>query len=272
VNVPGAAGPGDPTGIVFSSSNDFNVTPNNPARFIFANESGVLAAWAPTVDLHNAIAVGGTTPDNEPPIYKGLALAGNGTNHFLYATDFHNAKVQVFDNTFNWINPTTTLGCNFSDPTIPAGFAPFGIQNINGVLYLSYAKQDADKKDDVADPGHGYVNIFDANGCLIRRFASRGPLNSPWGIALAPANFGKHGDRLLIGNFGDGAINSFGLEGGEFRGRLRNQNGAKILIDGLWGLAFGNGVLSQPTNTLFFTAGPNHEANGLYGKLEAVKN
>ncbi|MGH8547561.1 MAG: TIGR03118 family protein [Methylococcales bacterium] len=259
------SGAGDPTGIVFNSSNDFVVpSTNSPARFIFANESGELAAWSPP--SNSAVVV--TTPGSDQPIYKGLALGGNGTDHFLYVTDFFNAKVLVFDKTFT----ETILACSFSDPKIPVGFAPFGIQNINGVLYVTYAKQDANKEDDVAGPGHGYVNIFDADGCLIRRFASRGPLNSPWGIVLVPANFGVHSDQLLIGNFGDGAINSFSLKGGQFRGRLRDQNGQKISIDGLWGLAFGNGVLNQPTNTLFFTAGPNDEADGLYGKLEAVKD
>lgn len=131
--------------------------------------------------------------------------------------------------------------------------------------------EDEEKEDDVTGPGLGYVNVFDANGCLIRRFASRGPLNAPWGIALAPADFGIHGDQLLIGNFGDGAINAYSLSEGKFRGPLQSEGGGEILIDGLWGLSFGNGVLNQSTNTLFFTAGPNDEANGLYGKIEAVK-
>jgi len=259
---------GNPTGIVFNSNkNDFN-----GASFIFATESGALAAWAPPST--DAVTVSTTAG----AIYKGLALGGNGkglalnrTAHFLYATDFHNAKVQVFDNAFNKLDlvDTTQPSCNFSDPRIPAGFAPFGIQNINGVLYVTYAKQDADKEDDVAGRGLGYVNVFDANGCLIRRFAARGHLNAPWGIALAPANFGAHSDQLLIANFGDGTINAFDVREGQFRGPLLNQSGGKISIDGLWGIAFGNGVLDQPTNTLFFTAGPYDETHGLYGKINA---
>jgi uncharacterized protein (TIGR03118 family) len=261
---------GDPTGIVFNSSKDFEVAPTFPAAFIFATESGGLAAWNPGVnnDPTNAHEIVAPPTDNEHPVYKGLALAANGKEHYLYATDFHNAKVDVFDKTF----AKTTLACSFSDPNIPVDFAPFGIQNINGVLYVTYAKQNAEKIDDVAGPGLGYVDIFDADGCLVRRFASGGSLNAPWGVSLAPANFGAHSDQLLIGNFGDGVINAFNAMSGDFRGALRDLKGKKIRVDGLWGLAFGNGVLDQQTKTLFFTAGPNDEVNGLYGKIEAVKN
>ena len=256
---------GSPTGIVFNSSKDFKGAP-----FIFANEGGTLAAWDPSGTVAN-IQDSGSIPDQER-VYKGLALGANGQGHFLYATDFHNAKVQVFDSSFIWVDAKSKLGCDFSDPNMPTGFAPFGIHNINGALYVTYAKQDADKHDDVAGPGLGYVNIFDTNGCMVRRFASGGALNSPWGVALAPANFGTHSNQVLVGNFGDGMINSFNPGNGRSRGALRGSTGDKITIDGLWGLAFGNGVLKQPTQTLFFTAGPNGEANGLYGKLEAVKD
>jgi len=269
VNVPDANGAvGSPTGAVFNSSKDFNITPNNPAAFIFANESGSLAAWNPNVDLHNAKVVG--TPIAGKPIYKGLALAANGTAHFLYATDFHNAKVRVFDSTFALVNAKQTLGCDFTDPSIPVGFAPFGIQNINGALYVTYAQQDAAKEDDVSGPGLGYVNIFDANGCLIKRFASQGALNAPWAVAVAPANFGIHSNQVLIGNFGDGTINTFNPVTARPGGALRGLDGKKVKIDGLWGLAFGNGVVNQATNSLFFTAGPNDETNGLYGKIDAA--
>jgi uncharacterized protein (TIGR03118 family) len=268
VKVPGVSGnPGNPTGIVFNASTtDFNGSP-----FIFANESGSLAAWNPAVDRLNAQPITTIVPAAEPPVYKGLALAATSRGSFLYATDFHNANVQVFDSTFAWVDAKKTLGCDFTDPKIPAGFAPFGIQNINGALFVTYAKQDADRHDDVAGKGLGYVNKFDANGCLVRRFASRGHLNAPWGLAVAPGQFGKHGKQLLIGNFGDGVINAYGLARGKYEDALRGRKGKKIVIDGLWGLAFGNGINAQPTQSLFFTAGPNNEANGLYGKLEAVK-
>jgi len=199
-------------------------------------------------------------------IYKGVALAANGEGRFLLATDFHNARIDVFDKNFQPV----TLSGSFEDPEIPDGFAPFGIQNLNGNIYVTYAKQDEDAEDDVAGAGLGYLNVFDANGNLIRRVASGGALNAPWGVAIAPADFGVFSNRLLIGNFGDGLINAYDLATGEFLGQLNDGNGNPISIDGLWGIAFGNGVQGQPTNVLFFAAGPNDESGGIYGRIEAV--
>jgi uncharacterized protein (TIGR03118 family) len=285
VTIPQSAG--NPTGIVANHTEDFDLPAtgtdgnqdNNPARFIFATENGRLAGWSQQLaDLNNAIVLeNAVPPSGETPVYKGLALASNGEGHFLYATDFHNARIQVFDKDFNWVDPQTAFGCNFTDARIPTGFAPFGIQNIHGALYVTYARQDQNQQDDVPGRGSGFVDVFDANGCLIRRFASRGRLNSPWGIAMAPANFGIHSNTVLIANFGDGSINAFDPITGRFRGALLNvgdtgtRAGRRILLDGIWGIAFGNGVLNQPTNTLFFTSGPNDEANGVYGKIEAVR-
>ena len=257
--------PSAPTGIVFNSSSDFvvsNGVTSAPALFIFATEEGTISGWSPGVDATNAILM----VDNPASgaIYKGITLAGNGTAHFLYATDFHNGKVDVFDSSFQ---PADVPG-RFSDPRIPAGFAPFGIQNLNGDIYVTYAKQDADKVDDVKGKGLGFVNVFDSNGNLIRRVASRGKLNAPWGLAMAPASFGKFRNRLLVGNFGDGRIHAFDLATGEDVGTLKQDRGKAVFIDGLWGLSFGNGVKDQPTDVLFFTAGPNDEANGVYGFIE----
>jgi uncharacterized protein (TIGR03118 family) len=214
------------------------------------------------VDFTHAVVKATTTG----AIYKGLAIGGNGSAHFLYATDFHNSKIDVFDKDFQ----SATLEGNFVDPGIPTDFAPFGIQNINGDLYVTYAKQDADKEDDVHGKGLGYVSVFDTNGHFLQRFASQGKLNAPWGLALAPAGFGDAGGLLLIGNFGDGTIGAYDLATGKSRGRLRQAKGKSLTIDGLWGLSFGNGVLSQPTDTLFFTAGPQDEQHGLYGRIEPV--
>jgi uncharacterized protein (TIGR03118 family) len=262
---PGDTGPGNPTGIVYNGSTDFVVSKggvSGPSRFIFASENGTIAAWASNVDSMNALLV----VDNSGlgAIYKGLALAPNGIGNFLYATDFHNGRIDVFDKAFK----PAKLSGSFHDPHLPDGFGPFGIRNINGDLYVTYAKQDEDKEDDVAGKGLGFVNIFDANGQLIRRFASSGHLNAPWGLALAPADFGKFSDRLLIANFGDGVINAFDLASGNFRGRLRNSDGEKLTNEGLWGISFGNGLQNQPTNVLFFAAGPGDEAHGLYGRIE----
>ena len=199
-------------------------------------------------------------------IYKGLALAGNGNGHFLYATDFHHARVDVFDSAFHRVR----MPGAFTDPGIPEGFAPFGIQNILGDLYVTYARQDDDAEDDVAGAGLGFVDVFDANGHLIRRFASRNTLNAPWGLALAPADFGHFSNTLLVGNFGDGRINAFDIRTREFRGQLRNADHSVVEIEGLWGMAFGNGVSKQPTHTLFFAAGPGDEEHGLYGRIDVA--
>jgi uncharacterized protein (TIGR03118 family) len=262
---PDNAESGNPTGIVFNGSMDFVVSQggaSSPAVFLFASENGTIAGWSPMVDRTHAILA----VDNSPAgaIYKGLALAANGTANFLYATDFHHNKIDVFDAQFH---PATLAG-TFTDPDLPASFAPFGIRNLNGDLYVTYAQQDEDKKDDVPGKGLGLVDVFDANGRLIRRFASGGRLNAPWGLALAPADFGPFSNRLLVGNFGDGRINAFDLATGRFLGRLRGPYGRLLTIDGLWGISFGNGVAQQPTNVLFFAAGPQEETQGLYGRIE----
>lgn len=265
---PGGTGPSSPTGIVFNGSTDFVVSKGSAsgsAAFIFATEDGTISGWSPTVDRTNAIlVVDNSSPEETRAIYKGLALAANGSGNFLYATDFHNGKIDVFDKAFK---PATLPG-SFNDPLQPAGFGPFGIRNINGDLYVTYAKQDEEKKDDVAGEGLGVVDIFDANGNFIRRFAEGGKLNAPWGLALAPADFGQFSNRLLNGNFGDGTINAYDLATGKFQGQLKGPDGQTLVNDGLWGISFGNGLQNQPTNVLFFSAGPADESHGLYGRIE----
>jgi uncharacterized protein (TIGR03118 family) len=271
VKIPPSAsgGTANPTGIVYYGGPGFvvtNGTASGPSRFLFATESGVIAGWAPNVDLTNAIRM----VDNSGAtgaIYKGLALSASGQGPLLYATDFHNGRIDVFDSAFK---PVTLPGTPFFDAHIPAGFAPFGIQAINGDIYVSYAKQDADKHDDVAGPGLGYISVFDPNGRLIRRLVARGALNAPWGMALAPASFGRFSNRLLVANFGDGTINAFDPASGRFVGRLKEADRRPVRIDGLWGIAFGNGLNNQPVDTLFFTAGPTDETHGLYGRLDVA--
>jgi uncharacterized protein (TIGR03118 family) len=269
IPTPDADTGGNPTGIVYNGSNAFTVTvgtKSGPSRFIFATEDGVIAAWAPTVDGTHAIKVADNSVTTGA-IYKGIALSGGGEGQLLYATDFFNARVDVFDATFQ---AATLPAGAFVDPAIPSGFAPFGIQAINGNVYVTYAQQDTDKEDDVSGPGLGYVDVFDPNGVLLHRVASRGVLNAPWGIALAPAGFGNLSNALLIGNFGDGTINAFDPVLGRPLGSLRGADHKPIRIEGLWGIAFGNGIAHQPVNTLFFAAGPDDEAHGLYGRIDAV--
>jgi uncharacterized protein (TIGR03118 family) len=266
VAVPGAAGaPGKPTGIVFSGSANFVVSKNGvsgPSRFIFASEDGVISGWAPNVDGTHALLAADNSAEHSA--YKGLALAANGQGNFLFATDFHNARVDVFDAAFHRVHWAGA----FLDPKLPAGYAPFGIQNLQGNLYVSYARQDVDARDEVAGRGLGLVNVFDASGKLIRRVANGGRLNAPWGLAMAPADFGRFSNALLVGNFGDGRISAYDARSGEFLGQLRGPDGRRLAISGLWGLAFGNGLSSQPTGTLFFAAGTNDEANGTYGRID----
>jgi uncharacterized protein (TIGR03118 family) len=189
----------------------------------------------------------------------------DGSAPRLYATDFHNNKVDVFDSSFH---PVVTAGA-FVDPNLPAHYAPFGIQVIGSRVYVSYARQDQDAHDNLNGRGLGLVDVYTGAGTFVKRFASHGWLNAPWGFAMAPAGFGKFSNRLLVGNFGDGKINACDAKSGQWVGQLKDSGGKAIANPGLWGIAFGNGVMNQPVNTLFFAAGINDEADGLYGRIDA---
>ncbi len=258
---------GAPTGLVSNTGSQFVVregASSGPARFLFDTEGGVIAGWSPAVSLTHAV-VAVTRPGAN---YKGLAIAATTAGDFLYAADFHNARVDVFNDSFG----LATAPGAFVDPKLPEGFAPFGITNIGGQIFVAYAKQDADQEDEVAGQGLGFVDAFDTAGNLVARVAQRGLLNAPWGLALAPADFGRFSGDLLVGNFGDGKINAFEPQSNghfELRGQLRNDSGHPIEIDGLWALGFGNGASAGPTNTLFFTAGPEEETHGLFGRITA---
>jgi uncharacterized protein (TIGR03118 family) len=256
-----------PTGIVFNSTSDFVVGHGNNAAalFIFATEDGTISAWNGSAGTKAVLEVDNTNTDpNTSPVYKGLALASNGSGNFLYAANFRDATVDVFDTHFNKV---TLPSGRFTDPNLPAGYAPFGIQNINGKIYVSYALQNSAKHDDVAGAGHGFIDVYDASGVLQQRLVSQGPLNSPWGMTLAPSNFGAFSNDLLVGNFGDGVINAFNPTTGAFLGPLVNAANTPISINGLWGLGFGNNATAGSANTLFFAAGLNDEADGLFGSL-----
>jgi uncharacterized protein (TIGR03118 family) len=265
----------DPTGIVFNASTtDFVVSSagkSAAASFIFDGEGGMIAGWSGGVDLTHAVTM---YTDAAGAVYKGLAIAQNAGKSFLYATDFHNSKVDVFDATFVK-QATSATSFTFADPGIPAGYAPFGITAIaNGAagatqIYVTYAQQQAPANHDNADgAGLGYVDIYDTNGKFIKQLVAQGALNAPWGLALAPADFGGLSNALLVGNFGDGKINGYDPAAGTLLGTVNDSSGAAIATPGLWGIAFGNDANNQPHNTLFFAAGTNNEANGSYGRID----
>src|SRR6266516_2727104 len=249
---------GNPTEIVRIGTAFFQVTKNEvsaPARFIFVSEDGSISGWNPALnpnDQAHAIAIAvdnGTNLGSKRAIYKGATLGVANGHNFLYVTNFHTARVETYDENFQQVNPTC-----FVDATLPAGYAPFCIRNINGKIVVTYALQDAKKEDDVAGPGNGYVNVFDTSGKFIRRLVSKGHLNAPWGLAL------EESDELWIGNFGDGIINNYDPTTGAFLGTINRADGTPLQFDGLWDmLVLGDGV--------YFTAGIADEEHGLFGLI-----
>lgn len=248
-----------PTGIV---SNDQRSHFDND-KFIFATEDGTISGWNPSHGLRAQLKV---DHSGGGAVYKGLALGATRGGTFLFATNFKSGAIDVFDSNYGDVN---SPGHEFRDPLLPDDYAPFGITNINGQLWVTYALRDASGRDDTAGPHHGFIDVFTTQGDLVGRFASGGALNSPWGMAVAPKNFGRFSRDLLVGNFGDGTINAYDMQTGAMTGQLADQDGNPIVIDGLWGLIFGNGGEAGSTSTLFFTAGPNRETSGLFGRLEA---
>jgi uncharacterized protein (TIGR03118 family) len=274
--VAGTNGAFNPTGIVFNgTAADFIVTSganSGSSAFIFDGEGGMIAGWSPTVDLTHAVNM---YTDANGAVYKGLAIATNNGAQFLYAADFHNNKVDVFSNAFAK-QTTSATAFSFTDAAIPAGYAPFGIQAVPGSgvagatqIYVTYAQQVApDNHVNATGAGLGFVSVYDTNGTLIKHLISNGALNAPWGIALAPADFGTFSKALLVGNAGDGKINAYDAQAGTLLGTLSNASNAPLSSPGLLGIAFGNDARNQPHNTLFFAAGPNAGANGIYGRID----
>jgi uncharacterized protein (TIGR03118 family) len=257
---------GTPTGTVFNSTSNFVVSQNgvsDPALFLFDTQDGTISGWNPNVNGTNAILA--VDRSKEGAVYKGLAIATDSTGAtFLFATNFHAGFVEVFNGNFQLVNA-------FTDPQLlNQGFAPFGIQTIGTHLFVTFAKQDNDKDEAVAGAQQGFVDVFNLNGQLDQRLISGGVLNAPWGVALAPANFGAFGSDLLVSNVGDDVINAFNPNNGQFQGVLRNGNGAPLVIQGLHAIAFGNGANAGATNDLFFTAGPQAQKNGLFGFISSA--
>jgi len=256
-------GTGVPSGIAFNGTSDFQLTPGNPATFLFVTEDGTVQGWNHNVNATTAIIA----VNNWPVVYKGMALASAGGANYIYATNFYAGTVDVFDKNF----APHSFGANaFVDPNIPTGFAPFNIQLIGSDLIVTYAKQDAERHDDVAGPGNGYVDVYDTQGNLIRRLPHIIQMNSPWAIVKAPASFGAFSNDLLIGNFGSGAIMAFDPNNGNFLGLMLDEAKLQLRIEALWALQFGNGGSSGPTTTLYYTAGTFHETYGTFGMIMPI--
>lgn len=272
VNIPApGGGEGAPTGLAFNDTAQFVITNGNKhdqSDFLMSTEDGTITAWSQRISGSHAV-IAATTAD---AVYKGLAIARdtNGAPH-IYAANFHAGVVDVFDGQFQYVS-------SFTDSNLPPNFAPFNVRNIRGKLFVTFALQKLpDAMDDQAGPGNGYIDIFDTDGTMLRRFASQGALNSPWGIAVAPGNFGKFSRALLVGNFGDGTINAFDLLTGKSLGPLTQPNGDTLMIEGLWALSFDRDEVFDrecefSAQRLYFTAGPNDENDGLLGIIQPVSS
>jgi uncharacterized protein (TIGR03118 family) len=264
---PGQTTPASPTGDVFNiAGTGFNITSGGvtaSSRFIFATEDGTISGWNPGVNsgASTVLAVN-NSHRGTGAVYKGLAIGTDADGTFLYATNFRNGTVDVFDSTFKQVN-------SFTDPNVQHGFAPFGVQVLNGDVFVTFAKQNAEKHDDVAGPGNGYVDEFSMDGQLLDRVATRGHLNSPWGLAIAPSGFGQFANDLLVGNFGDGTIDVFNPQTDQYLGKLDGTDGKPIQIDGLWSLMPGNAGANTDPQSIYFTAGLDGEQHGLFGSLTA---
>ena len=266
---PGQTTPAAPTGVVFNpfaAQNAFLLPDGKPADFIFATEDGTISGWnggsqsVLMVDNSNNPVAGA---DGNGAVYKGLAIASTSNGPELFAANFRHGTVDVFNSGFQQVG-------SFTDPSVPKGYAPFNVQALGGNLFVTFAKQNAAKHDDVAGAHHGFVDEFNVNGQLIARVASHGPLDSPWGMAIAPQGFGAFTGDLLVGNFGNGKIDAYNLTTDKFVGHLLDADGKPLVIGDLWGLIPGNGGQGGNANTIYFTAGVQNEAHGLFGALNAA--
>jgi uncharacterized protein (TIGR03118 family) len=263
VTIPGPGGdvPGVPTGQVFNNASAFGLGNGANATFIFASATGTISGWNGAAGTTAITQVNGFPSSS----YTGLAIAGSGATARLYAANFGTGLVDVFDGSFAQV-----FTGGFIDATVPAGFAPFNVQNVGGNIVVTYALKDPVTGEDVPGAGNGFVDVYDPNGLLLRRVATDGVLNSPWGVALAPAGFGPFGGALLVGNFGDGTIHAYDFFTGALLGGLTDANGAPIVNDGLWALAFRTGGVGVDPNALYLTAGIEDEEHGLFASLTPV--
>jgi uncharacterized protein (TIGR03118 family) len=259
---------GIPTGTVYNSdTTGFAVTAGNPASFIFDTLDGTISGWNKTVNAAAALVM--VDNSGSGAVYTGLAIGTNGSNTYLYAANLNSGKIDVFDSTYS---PVTLPGA-FQDTTLPAGYAPFNIQNLAGNLYVAYGLQNTGKNFVVPAAGNGYVDVYSTAGTLVTRLISGGQLNAPWGLAIASSGFGAYAGDLLVGNFGDGTINAFNPTTGAYIATLNDVYGAPIVIPNLWALQVGNGGSGGDANAVYFTAGipgPDNMTHGLLGRLQAA--
>jgi uncharacterized protein (TIGR03118 family) len=266
-----ASSGGEPTGVIINTTDDFRISRETRSRLLFAGEDGVIAAWS-----GGSSAVRVATSVSDEAVYKGLAIASVGRKNFIYATNFRESQIDIYDAEFRHAKDAHFARKPFVDrgsPRIPSDYGPFGIANIGGKLYVTYAKhRPPDNDDDLAGPGLGFVSVFNPDGSFVRRLASNGTLNAPWGVVASGAGFGVFSNSLIISNFGDGRINAFS-PGGEFLGQLTEKKGKPIVIDGLWGVIFANPELTRALdpNFLYFAAGPDEESHGTFGYVRLAK-
>jgi uncharacterized protein (TIGR03118 family) len=282
---------GTPTGTVFNGdSSAFMLAPGKAAVFLFVTEDGTISGWSPGVSLTQAMIV---VNHKNASVFKGVTIATvqtkSGPQTYLYAADFRQGRVEVFDSTFrpvqlqgdrdddDWDGSNHQRGENgdggsFEDPRLPRGYAPFNVQNIGGNIYVAFAKQDGAKHDELHGAGMGFVDIFSPRGKLLGRLQPGSWFNAPWGLALASSDFGAYSHDVLVGQFGSGMVLAFDPVTGKYKGMLTGTDNNPIHIDGLWAIAFGNDASAGPATSLYFTAGPDDEANGLFGTLTAVEN
>jgi len=284
------ASTGTPTGTVYNGdSTAFLLAPGKPAIFLFVTEDGTISGWNPGVKATQAVIM---VNQKDASVFKGVTIAtvqtGSGSQTYLYAADFRQGRVEVFDTNFKPIQMRddgdrddradfdhdrgNDHNAGFDDPRLPRGYAPFNVQNIGGNIYVSFAKQDSAKHDELHGAGMGFVDVFSPRGRLLARLQAGPWFNAPWGLAMASSDFGAYSHNVLVGQFGSGEVLAFDPVTGKFKGKLNGVDNNPIHIDGLWAIAFGNGANAGPATSLYFTAGPDGETNGLFGTLTAVEN
>jgi uncharacterized protein (TIGR03118 family) len=264
----GQSGTSAPTGTVFNYTGAFDVAPGQSAVFIFVTEDGTISGWNPNVNATNAVLA--VDNSKKGAIYKGCAIAMTSNGPRLYVSNFATAQVEIYNGNFQRVFPHEGA---FTDPNLPANYAPFGLQNVGGNIIVTFAQRNPGSRDENHGAGLGFVDVFNTTGGILLRLQHGKFMNAPWGLAQAPGDFGVFSHRLLVGNFGDGTINAFNAVSGTWVGSLRNPDDSLLTIDGLWALSFaGDNTKSGLATVLYFTSGPNDESDGIFGNIAPVSS